>query len=171
MTGARGETRIWGFKSLCSHPPFRFDRAAGRRGGAEGRPSPPPGAPDGGADPAFVTDSTHKYYLPGPTDTMPEPFDASPERRLENLSRLLDHALADPSVLLAQQFYGEARGSLSSGDFPSARRALALAEMALRFGGHPAPDAPAAARGPPTSGGEGGPEPPPPPVGRLSGRP
>ncbi|MHB8351470.1 MAG: hypothetical protein ACYDFT_02080 [Thermoplasmata archaeon] len=99
---------------------------------------------------------------------MPEDAPPSPANRLDNLSHLLDHALTDPSILLAQEFVGEARCSMAAGDLSTAQRAMALAEMALRFGGHPTPGLPPAALGPSAARGEGGPEPPHPPTGHSS---
>lgn len=101
---------------------------------------------------------------------MPDAPAPTPGTRLENLARLLDHAMSDPSIHLAQEFYGQARTSMETGDLSSAQRALALAEMALRFGGHATPGQPPAPLGSPASGGEGGPEPPHPPIGRPSDR-
>jgi hypothetical protein len=53
-----------------------------------------------------------------------------------NLSRLLDQASRDPSLLLAREFVTEAQESLAQGNSGAARRSLAAARLALRLGGH-----------------------------------
>ncbi|MGI0053066.1 MAG: hypothetical protein ACREC5_00405 [Thermoplasmata archaeon] len=95
---------------------------------------------------------------------------SEPVERFEHLARLLDRAVSDPSMLLAWEFLGDARASVATGDMTSAQRSVALAEMALRFGGHTVPGAPVFAAGSSGPTAEPPPEPPTPPSGRPSER-
>jgi hypothetical protein len=64
------------------------------------------------------------------------PIPVRNEVKLENLRRLLSLAEQDPSLLLAEEFLGEAQASFRAGDRSTASRSIAAAEMALRAGGH-----------------------------------
>ncbi len=57
------------------------------------------------------------------------------ERQLENLSRLLDQAARDPTLLLARACVGDAQQFIAHGDTSAARRSIAAAHLAIRLSG------------------------------------
>jgi hypothetical protein len=67
---------------------------------------------------------------------MGPPIPERSEKQLENLRRLLSIAQKDRSLLLAEEFLGEAQASFRAGDRSTASRSIAAAEIALRVGGH-----------------------------------
>jgi hypothetical protein len=55
---------------------------------------------------------------------------------MERLARMLEAVHEDPSIHIAKEFATEAWSNLAAGDANAARRSIAAACMALRFGGH-----------------------------------
>ncbi len=58
------------------------------------------------------------------------------EPELANLSRLLDQAARDPTILLARACVGDARQFIARGESTAAQRSIAAAQLAIRLSGH-----------------------------------